>query len=228
MVDTRVWDSPGLGNSCNILEVVSNMASICNSCPYKCIFIFKTLNFKATFLIYVVLWDFVSILPTRNIDRKLYFSKNAWLKITRDFLDSFSWNPALWERTQSSKIKGHRRNFEIARNFTRPIGLDRYFVNIVFYLMNQGFSLNFLRTARVLKHLGWSRIVNLEEKIKEKNRSKIETSTNCKNLPQCFHLKASTAKANAMKIKIFLIAILIVFSLGKQDVLISQNLTSYL
>ena len=44
---------------------------------------------------------------------------------------------------------------------------------------------------------------------------------------QCFHLKASTVEANAMKIKIFLIAILIVFSLGKQDVLISQNLTFY-
>ena len=127
MVDTRVWDFPGLGNSCNILEVVSNMASICSSCPYKCIFIFKTLNFKATFLRYVVLWDFVSTLPTRNIDRKLYFSKNAWLKITREFLDSFSWNPALWERTQSSKIKGHRRNFEIARNFTKT---HRFWIDI--------------------------------------------------------------------------------------------------
>ena len=45
---------------------------------------------------------------------------------------------------------------------------------------------------------------------------------------QCLHLKASTAKANAMKVKIFLIAILIVFPLGKQDVMISQNLKFYL
>ena len=66
---------------------------------------------------------------------------------------------------------------------------------------------------------------NQREKQKQ-NRNK-HTLFKCFQCPKCFHLKASTAKVNAMKVRIFLIAILIVFSLGKQYVLISQNRTFY-
>ena len=67
---------------------------------------------------------------------------------------------------------------------------------------------------------------NQREKQKQ-NRNK-HTLFKFFQCPKCFHLKASTAKANAMKVRIFLIAILIVFPLGKQDVMISQNLKFYL
>ena len=72
------------------------------------------------------------------------------------------------------------------------------------------------------------KMIEDRELLGENQREKQKQNRNKHTLFKCFHLKASTAKANAMKVRIFLIAILIVFPHGKQDVMISQNLKFYL